>query len=140
GIIAKAPVTGYTNLVGALSICGMPPLGGFWSKLIIILASIQAGRPALAFIAAAVSILTLAYYFRALTPALFGRGGADRLYDSESKRLSWSMGMPMVVLALLTAVSVLMLLPGAGLTFLKDASAVLANGKDYAAIIAGVLK
>ncbi|MDD5423028.1 MAG: proton-conducting transporter membrane subunit, partial [Candidatus Omnitrophica bacterium] len=38
GIIAKAPVTGYTNLVGALSICGVPPLGGFWSKLIIILA------------------------------------------------------------------------------------------------------
>jgi len=69
--ITVSPLVGYTNLVGSLSICGIPPLGGFWSKLIIILACVQAKQPLLALTAAMVSALTLAYYFRALGPAIF---------------------------------------------------------------------
>ena len=141
GIISKAPVTGYTNLIAAFSICGMPPLGGFWSKLIIILACIQAGRPILALIAAVISILTLAYYFRALTPVLFGKARDES--PKAVNRVAWSMGIPMVILAVLSVISVLVIVPSGGNNaniLLKDAVSVLANGKNYAIAVVGALK
>ena len=42
GIAGKMPVTGGTSVVGFLSTAGIPPLSGFWSKLLIILALFQA--------------------------------------------------------------------------------------------------
>ena len=140
-LISKSPVTGYTNLIASLSICGMPPLGGFWSKLIIILACIQAGRPALALVAAGVSILTLAYYFRALSPALFGR--EDSPAPEAIKRIAWPIGLPMVILAALSVVSLLMIVPsGSNIanTLLRDAASVLTDGKKYAATVIGALR
>ncbi len=141
GIIEKAPVTGYTNLVAALSICGMPPLGGFWSKLIIILACIQAGHAVLALIAAVMSMLTLAYYFRALTPVLFGK--EKNQAPGVISKTVWSMAIPMVILAVISATSVFLLLPakwnGANI-LLQDASAILADGKNYAGAVIGVLR
>lgn len=136
GIAKDAPVTGYTSLVGALSICGIPPFGGFWSKFLIILACVQANHPLLAFTAVIVSILTLVYYFRALAPVLFGK---DRAVIRKG-RISPAMGIPMVILAALSAVSMFMLMPNPGNTLLNNAVAVLANGKNYAAIILGVIK
>ncbi|MDD5135822.1 MAG: proton-conducting transporter membrane subunit [Candidatus Omnitrophica bacterium] len=139
GIISKEPVTGYTNLIAAFSICGMPPLGGFWSKLIIILACIQANRPVLAFIAAIVSILTLAYYFRALTPALFGKEKGE---GGSGQKAGWAMAIPMVVLAVLAIAGALLIVPssanGAHI-LLKDAASVLTNGKNYAMMIMGAM-
>ena len=44
GLAKRMPVTAATNLVGSLSIAGVPPLNGFWSKLIIIVALVQAGQ------------------------------------------------------------------------------------------------
>ena len=41
GLAKRMPLTAATNLVGALSIAGVPPLGGFWSKLLIIIALVQ---------------------------------------------------------------------------------------------------
>ncbi len=44
GLAKRMPWTAGTNLIGSLSIAGVPPLGGFWSKLIIIIALIQSRR------------------------------------------------------------------------------------------------
>ena len=126
GILARSPVIGYTNLIGAMSICGIPPLGGFWSKIIIIFACIQADRPILAFIAIAVSILTLGYYFRAVTPILFGSKGLHSC--NMGKRITITMAIPMVVLAILSIIGVLLLLPNTGRAFLGDAIVVLGRG------------
>jgi len=120
----------------------MPPFGGFWSKLIIVIACIQAGRPFLAFVAAGVGILTLAYYFKALSPVLFGRAPASAAIEPPRK-IYWSMGLAMIILAVLSSVSVYMLMPVAGNTLnvlLRQAAAILANGDAYAAVIMGVLK
>jgi len=73
GLGKKVPVTAGTNLVGALSIAGVPPLAGFWSKLIIIMALIQAGEFGYALIAILASILTLWYYLLIQRKAFFGR-------------------------------------------------------------------
>lgn len=137
GVLARSPVTGYTHLVGAMSICGVPPFGGFWSKVIIIFACIQANRPILAFIAAAVSMLTLGYYFKASTPILFGSKGSNGINNSAGKRIAPTMILPMVILAVLAILSVLLLLPNTGRTFLGDAIAVLVMGRDYAGTILG---
>ncbi|MFA6078564.1 MAG: proton-conducting transporter membrane subunit [Candidatus Omnitrophota bacterium] len=139
GVLSTSPVVGYTGLVGAFSICGMPPLGGFWSKLIIILACLQAGHPVLAFIAILASVLTLAYYFKALSPVLFGRGRRD-LNVAAGKRISFAMAAPVVILACLSIVSVAMLLPNPANVLLKDAVAILSSGKDYAGNIMGAFK
>lgn len=73
GLGKKVPVTAGTNLVGSLSIAGVPPLAGFWSKLIIIMALIQAREFGYALVAILASILTLWYYLLIQRKAFFGR-------------------------------------------------------------------
>lgn len=73
GLGKMVPVTAGTNLVGALSIAGVPPLAGFWSKLIIIMALIQAKQFGYALVAILASILTLWYYLLIQRKAFFGR-------------------------------------------------------------------
>jgi multicomponent Na+:H+ antiporter subunit D len=137
GIVARAPLTGYTTLLSALSICGVPPLGGFWSKLIIILACVQAGHPALAATAVVVSVLTLGYYFKSLTPVLFGAAS-----ESGSSRAapSFAMNAAMLALAALVVLSAAVLLPQIGNIFMDGAVSVLINGAGYANIVFEALR
>jgi len=73
GLGKRVPLTAGTNLVGSLSIAGVPPLAGFWSKLIIIMALIQAKQFGYALIAILASILTLWYYLLIQRKAFFGQ-------------------------------------------------------------------
>jgi multicomponent Na+:H+ antiporter subunit D len=73
GLGKRMPFTSVTTIVGSLSIAGVPPLNGFWSKLIIILALIQAGHWAFALIAILASVLTLWYYLLIQRRAFFGK-------------------------------------------------------------------
>jgi len=73
GLGKRMPVTAGTSLVGSLSIAGVPPLNGFWSKLIIIVALIQADQWAFALIAVLTSVLTLWYYLLIQRKAFFGK-------------------------------------------------------------------
>ena len=86
GLNRALPVTGATSLIGSMSIAGVPPFNGFWSKLIIVLACVEAGYYGFATAAVLVSILTLAYqlkvqraaFFSALPRALAGPSGVLR--------------------------------------------------------------
>ncbi len=73
GLGKRMPITSVTTLIGSLSIAGVPPLSGFWSKLIIVIALIQAGHPLLALIAVLASVLTLWYYLVLQRKAFFGK-------------------------------------------------------------------
>lgn len=139
-ILAKTPVCGYTNLAGIFSICGVPPFAGFWSKLIIILACVQAKRPYLAFVAIFVSVLTIAYYFRAMTPVLFGEKSGETA--AETKRGPFfAMDLAMIALALVCLFGGALLLPNIGNNLLNGARSVIENGcGTYAAILLGVAK
>ena len=119
----------------------MPPLGGFWSKIIIILACIQANHPFLALISAVVSILTLAYYFRALTPALFGKEKGEPPETAAGPE--WFMNFSMIVLAALSVISVFMIVPSGANSaniLLRSAVSVLTDGKNYSAAVMGALR
>ncbi|RKZ34711.1 NADH/ubiquinone/plastoquinone (complex I) [bacterium] len=72
GLMKKLPVTSLSTLVGSLSISGIPPLNGFWSKLLIIIALIQAKAIVPAVFAIVVSFITLAYYAKLQRFTLFG--------------------------------------------------------------------
>jgi len=62
GLGYHLPVTRLTFVLGFLSCSGLPPLAGFWSKLIIIIALFASGRPFFGAVAALSSVLTLAYF------------------------------------------------------------------------------
>lgn len=72
GLRKRMPVTSTSSVVGALSISGIPPFNGFWSKLIILLAAFEVGNIWIASIIVITAFLTLAYYLRFQKNAIFG--------------------------------------------------------------------
>ena len=71
GLNRKLPVTAVTSMVGSMSIAGIPPFSGFWSKLIIVLACIESGYYGFALAAVLISIVTLAYQLKVQRMAFF---------------------------------------------------------------------
>ena len=59
GLYTALPFLGVLFLVPALSLAGLPPLSGFWSKYTVIKASLDAGHIALAVSGLLVGLLTL---------------------------------------------------------------------------------
>ncbi|MDD4895130.1 MAG: proton-conducting transporter membrane subunit [Candidatus Omnitrophica bacterium] len=127
GLSNKLPVTGATSLLGSMSISGIPPLGGFWSKLIIIVASVQAGYIGFAVVAVLVSIVTLAYYLKFQAFAFFAP--IDEALN-KIKDIPATMKLSMVVLAGICVIAGLMLIPSFR-PVLTGAADVLLSGVEY---------
>ncbi|HTZ11522.1 MAG TPA: proton-conducting transporter membrane subunit [Candidatus Margulisiibacteriota bacterium] len=127
GLNTRLPFTGSTSLIASLGISGIPPLGGFWSKLFIIMAAAQAGYFGMAAIAALISIVTLAYYFKFQTIVF---SGAPDTSLREIKEVPLTMKAPMLVLGLICILSGLLLLP-AFKPFLQAAIDSLRSGIAY---------
>jgi len=136
GLNARLPITGVTSLFGSMSISGIPPLAGFWSKLIIIIAAIQAGYFATATVAILVSIITLAYYLKFLQFTFFGKLDETWL---KIKEVPWTMRLSMIVLAVICVVSGLLIIPKFS-PFLQSAVNVLLLGNGYKEAVFAVLK
>uniref|UniRef100_A0A7V0Z5N5 NADH-quinone oxidoreductase subunit M n=1 Tax=candidate division WOR-3 bacterium TaxID=2052148 RepID=A0A7V0Z5N5_UNCW3 len=73
GLGKRMPITAATTVVGSLSVAGVPPLNGFWSKLFIIIGLLQAKAYGFAFAAVLASIITLWYYIIIQRRAFFGK-------------------------------------------------------------------
>jgi len=124
GLAKRMPVTAATSLIGSLSIAGVPPLSGFWSKLIIIIALVQSNEWFLAVVAVLASVLTLWYYLLIQRKAFFGK--LNERWKDVKEAPFW-MTLSTVILALLSI--------GVGLFFsavikswIQPASDVLARG------------
>ena len=72
GLVHRMPLTSACCRISALSISGVPPFNGFWSKLIIIVAVIQAGHLWLGVLTVFVSFLTLVSFVKVQRYALHG--------------------------------------------------------------------
>jgi proton-translocating NADH-quinone oxidoreductase chain N len=72
GLGKRMPVTSITSLIAFLSTAGVPPLSGFWSKLIIVVALWQSGYFIYAFIAILASVITLGYLLLMQRKVFFG--------------------------------------------------------------------
>jgi multicomponent Na+:H+ antiporter subunit D len=101
GLRRKMPVTANMSLAASLAISGIPPFNGFWSKLFIIIACIQAGKLWLAFAAVIGSLLTLSSFMK-IQKYVFFKELPARLHNvGESP---WMMLSSMSALALLCLV------------------------------------
>ena len=98
GLIKKMPVTGSACAIGSLSIAGIPPFNGFWSKLIIILALFRGGYWIYGSVGVVVGFITLIYFVMLQKEVLFGK-----LPESLSgvREAPFAMVLPLVVLAAL---------------------------------------
>ena len=73
GLAEKMPVTGVTSILASLSTAGVPPLSGFWSKFLIIVALWLGGYYVYAVIAVTASVITLAYFLTLQRRVFFGK-------------------------------------------------------------------
>lgn len=134
GLRRKMPITSTTSLIGSLSMVGLPPFGGFWSKLVIIAAAIFSGHIILASVAVLVSIVTLVYYLRVGKLVFLGTLSEVRF---DIKEVPWAMCLVMLILALLCLGSGVLLIPGLRDIILDPAVKVLSGGFDYGHIVFG---
>ena len=95
-------------MVASLSIAGIPPFNGFFSKVIIIIAAVQAGEPFYAILAVIGSLLTLASFMKVQSYGFRGR----REPESLKARIGWGMNAAMISLAVLCLLSSLLIVPG----------------------------
>jgi multicomponent Na+:H+ antiporter subunit D len=96
GLGKKMPVTSATSVIGSLSIAGVPPFNGFWSKLIIILAAFSARNVWLGAVLVLTAFLTLSYYLRFQKNVIFGEPTSIL---ENVREAPFMMVMPMVVFA-----------------------------------------
>lgn len=73
GLQERMPVTAFSSVAALLSIAGVPPLAGFWSKLLILIALWGAGLRGVAAAALLLSILSGAYFLRLQKKVFFGK-------------------------------------------------------------------
>jgi len=122
GLAGKLPVTSTTNIIGSMSISGIPPFNGFWSKLLIIIAAVQAQKFTYAFWAVLVSILTIAMYMKVTKYALMGSLKKTMI---NIKEVPVFMKLSMGILAFMCLIGGLLLVPGLKEVFLEQAMWVL---------------
>lgn len=96
GIAKKMPLTGISSILATLSASGIPPLAGFWSKLIIIMALWLAGLRVYAVIAILASVLTLAYFLSLQRSVFFGKLNENL---SEVKEAGFGLSFTAVMLS-----------------------------------------
>ncbi|HNT29788.1 MAG TPA: proton-conducting transporter membrane subunit, partial [bacterium] len=101
GLENRMPLTSTSAIFGFLSLAGVPPLNGFWSKLFIILAAIQVGANGYAVIAALASVITLGYALKVMKQAFFGE--LNTKWENV-REIPWTMGGALVFLSILCVV------------------------------------
>lgn len=133
GLRQSMPVTSATNFIASMSISGIPPFSGFFSKFMIILACLQEGRLGYAFLAALVSILTLSSFMKMRKFVFLGEPKEKR---EGIKEAPWSMKFSMVGLSVLCLLGGLLLFPHFKF-FITNAVDVLMEGREYTRIVLG---
>lgn len=131
GLGKRMPVTGWALRVGALAISGVPPFGGFWSKLIIILALTQLAALAHwafyipAALAVVTAVITLVYYAKVQRSVL---GGEPSDAAEGAREVPAAMCLASIVLAVLCLANALVVLPSVRSRLVDPAVRVLSAG------------
>ncbi|MFC1709801.1 complex I subunit 5 family protein [Candidatus Omnitrophota bacterium] len=134
GLKEKMPVTASTSWLASMAISGIPPFNGFWSKLFIIFACVQADRMGLAIIAVIGSILTLASFMKVQKYAFFGKLNAAL---DKVKEVPMSMKLAMIGFGVICLLGGVLLIPQVAGYFIDPAVKVLTSGTDYAFTVLG---
>jgi len=83
GLGKAMPVTMIAFLIGSLSIIGLPPFGGLWSKWFIALGALQADQLIMVAVLMVSSLLNIAYLLPIPFHAFFSRSDAAGAHDDD---------------------------------------------------------
>jgi NADH-quinone oxidoreductase subunit L len=103
GLLRRMPVTGWTFIVGALALAGVPPLAGFFAKDQILELANHTGRPILWILGTFGALLSALYIGRLVALTFLGSPrseGAEAAHESPAV-----MTLPLIMLAVGAAVT-----------------------------------
>ncbi len=133
GLAPVMPVTSTTSFMASMSISGIPPFNGFFSKLIIIIAAINGKFYLLAALAVVVSIITLAYFLKFQRFAFFNKGPEKSM--EKIREVPFAMSISMIFLAILCLALSLLAFPSINDAVLRPAIQVLIQSDLYSTIL-----
>jgi len=99
----KVPITHWTFLIAALSLSGIPPLAGFFSKDAILGESFIFGWTPVFAIGLVVAGMTGFYMFRLMGKTFYGKSHVDPEVEPKIHESPRSMTVPLILLAIPTA-------------------------------------
>jgi Formate hydrogenlyase subunit 3/Multisubunit Na+/H+ antiporter, MnhD subunit len=100
GLGKALPFTGACMAVGLVSIMGLPPMGGFFSKFLMLKAALDAGQPWIAALVLVGGLIGCIYYGRIIKVLFF-----HKYEGAPVARLPWSMDLSIGILAALALCS-----------------------------------
>jgi multicomponent Na+:H+ antiporter subunit D len=137
GLAQRMPVTRATCTIASASIAGIPPFSGFWSKLLLVIAAVQAHFYWIAAIIVFISLCTLIMYLKVQRYAFLGELPENLQGIKENRG---TMLAAMVFLACLCVLmGLLVIVPSLRESILEPAVKVLTAGPGYWAS-AGIIK
>lgn len=136
GLARQMPATSATSFIASMSISGIPPFNGFFSKLIIIIAAIMAQFYLLAALAVIVSIITLASFLKFQRYAFYNK--SEIREEKNIKEVPFPMVFSMVVMSLLCIIMSLLAFPGIRDAVLTPAINILTDPLKYSSFIIGL--
>lgn len=135
GLAKSMPATSATSFIASMSISGIPPFNGFFSKLIIIIAAIMGRFYLLALLAVIVSIITLASFLKFQRYAFFNK--TDNNNERKIKEVPFPMVFSMVIMSILCVLLSLLVIPGIREAVLTPAINILMDPGKYSSLIIG---
>lgn len=136
GLSDTMPVTSATSFVASMSISGIPPFNGFFSKLIIVTACVRAGFYVLAILAILVSILTLASFLKLQRYAFYNKVSENAIHHRHE--VSGPMVFSMITLGILCFLMGLLAIPSLRDLLFKPAVDMLMDANSYTSKILGL--
>jgi multicomponent Na+:H+ antiporter subunit D len=135
GLADRMPVTRAACTIASASIIGIPPFSGFWSKLILVVAAIQARFYWVAAVIVFVSLCTLIMYLKVQRYVFLGELPENLQQTKENRN---SMLVAMVFLAsLCVLMGLLVIVPSLKANILEPAVKALTDGLLYSANLIG---
>lgn len=83
GLGRTMPITFFAFLIGALSVIGLPPMGGSWSKWYLMLGAVDAKQTAMVFVLMISSLLNVAYLLPVVARAYFAKPASDAAHGTK---------------------------------------------------------
>jgi multicomponent Na+:H+ antiporter subunit D len=135
GQLRERPWLAFLFLMAAISLAGLPPLSGFFSKLTLLTAALEQGRYGIAAVSLAVSILTL-FSMTKIWAEVFWKPRPEPAPASAASTPYWSLVAPAAILVTLS----LLLGLGAGpaLEFLTTTATQLSAPVEYVQAVLGI--
>jgi multicomponent Na+:H+ antiporter subunit D len=130
GLAQKLPVTRTTATIASAAIAGIPPFSGFWSKLVIVIAAVQANFYWIGALIVFVSLCTLIMYLKLQRFVFLGELPENLKNVKEQKG---TMQFALILLALLSVfMGLILLVPSLKANILEPAAQALNRGAEYA--------